>query len=307
MKAALLTANGGPDKLVYGDAPDPKAGEGEIVVDIHAASVNAADYKVRLGSGYGGPLKFPYILGRDFSGVVSAVGPGASDFKVGDAVWGVTDRGIEGAYAEKIAIKEALVARKPDSLSHTEAAAIALIGLTAIWAIEDDVKLQKGETILIQGGAGGVAGFAIQLAKSIGATVYTTCSTGNVDYVKGLGADRVIDYTRDDFAKYMGDVTVAFDTVGGDIHEKTYRTLPAGGRMTFIAGNPATKTDRTDVQISRPAVTRDRDHLNRILALMASGAVKVPAITTYPLSQASEAHKVSEGRHLRGKLVLVVR
>ena len=163
MKAVLLTGHGGIDKLSFGDAPDPVAGPGDVVVDIHAASVNAADYKMRLGGAHyqSGGLKFPHILGRDFSGVVSAVGPGA-DLKVGDEVVGVTIPGTEGAYAEKIAIKAAIIAKKPAKLSHAEAAAMALTSLTALWALEDTAKLKKGETVLIQGGAGGVAGFAIQ-------------------------------------------------------------------------------------------------------------------------------------------------
>jgi NADPH:quinone reductase-like Zn-dependent oxidoreductase len=166
MKAMLLTGHGGIDKLQYGDSPDPVAGPGDVVVDVHAASINAADYKMRLGGSHyaAGHLEFPHILGRDFSGVVSEVGLGA-DLKVGDEVVGVTIPGTEGAYAEKIAIKAAIIAKKPAKLSHAEAAAMALTSLTAIWALEDTAKLQRGETILIQGGAGGVAGFAIQLAK----------------------------------------------------------------------------------------------------------------------------------------------
>ena len=168
MKAVVMAAHGGPEVLRYGDAPDPVAGPGEVVVDIYAATVNAADYKVRHGGSYG-KLNFPHILGRDFSGIVSALGEGVTDLKIGDAVFGVTDQGKEGAYAEKIAIKAAIIAKKSAKLSHEEAAAMALTSLTAIWALEDTAKLKRGERILIQGGAGGVAGFAIQLAKYIGA------------------------------------------------------------------------------------------------------------------------------------------
>src|SRR5262252_1965947 len=146
MKAILLISHGGPEMLRYGDAPDPTAGPGEVVVDIHAASVNAADYKVRLGGGGRSNLRFPHILGRDFSGVVSEVGPGVTDLAVGDAVFGVCDQGIEGAYAEKIAIKAAIIAKKPDRLGHAEAAAMALTSLTALWALEDTVRLKAGET-----------------------------------------------------------------------------------------------------------------------------------------------------------------
>src|SRR5262245_32463823 len=198
MKAMLLTGFGGIDVLRYGDVPDPLAGPGDVVVDVHAASVNAADYKMRLG-GYS-DLKFPHILGRDFSGVVSAVGPGA-DLAMGEEVVGVTIPGTEGAYAEKIAIKAAIIAKKPACLSHLEAAAMALTSLTALWALEDTAKLQRGETVLVQGGAGGVAGFAIQLAKHLGATIVTTASPANHSYVRKLGADRIIDYQREDFAK----------------------------------------------------------------------------------------------------------
>src|ERR1700680_4339521 len=198
MKAVLLTAHGGPEMLRYGDAPDPTAGPGDVVVDVHAASVNAADYKVRLGS-YDSKMKFPHILGRDFSRVVAARGKGVSDLAVGDAVFGVCDAGIEGCYAEKLAIKAAIIAKKPDLLTHAQAAAMALTSLTAIWAIEDTARLKAGETILIQGGAGGVAGFAIQLAKHLGAAVITTASASNHPYVRSLGADQVIDYRAGDF------------------------------------------------------------------------------------------------------------
>src|SRR5437660_6411262 len=198
MKAVLLTKHGGPEVLQLGEVPDPTAGPGEVVVDIHAASINAADYKVRLG-GSGHNLKLPHILGRDFSGVVSALGPDVTDFKVGDAVFGVTDQGIEGCYAEKIAIKAAIIAKKPDRLGHAEAAAMGLTSLTALWAVEDTAQLEAGETVLIQGGAGGVAGFGIQLAKHLGATVVTTASAPNHDYVRSLGADRANDYNTPDF------------------------------------------------------------------------------------------------------------
>jgi NADPH:quinone reductase-like Zn-dependent oxidoreductase len=310
MKAAYLTGHGGVDKFVYGDLPDPVAGPGEVVVDVHAASVNAADYKVRLGGGAyssASNLKFPYILGRDFSGIVAALGPGVTDFKIGDPVFGVMDAGIEGCYAEKIKIAAAIIARKPDSLDDAEAAAMALTSLTAIWALEDTAKLQRGETILIQGGAGGVAGFAIQLAKHIGAEVITTASARNHDYVRKLGADRVIDYNAEDFTKTVSGVDVVFDTVGGEVQVRSYEVLKPGGRLVWIAGAPAGfQPSRKDVEVLRPRVARDRAHLERMKELLAAGAVSPPAITRYKLADAAEAHRVSEGRHLQGKLVLMM-
>ena len=307
MKAILLTGHGGTDKLKYGEAPDPVAGPGEVVVDVHAASINGADPKVRLGH-YQGKLTFPHILGRDFSGVVSALGAGVSDLKVGDAVFGVLDAGHEGTYAEKLAIKAAIIAKKPDSLSHAEAAALSLISLTALTAIEDTAKLKAGETILIQGGAGGVAGFAIELAKHLGATVITTTSARNLDYVRGLGADRVIDYNKEDFTTLGPICDVVFDTVGGDVRPGCYKVLKPGGRLVWISPTPeGFQVPRDDVQTLRPNVKRDRAHLERMLELLAAGAVHAPEITHYKLSDAAKAHEVSEGRHLRGKLILDVR
>jgi len=308
MKAVLLTNHGGPEMLHYGDAPDPTAGPGEVVVDIHAASINAADYKVRLGGGAYGNIRFPHILGRDFSGLVSVVGAGVTDLAVGDAVFGVTDQGIEGAYAEKIAIKAAIVARKPDRLGHAEAAAMALTSLTALWAIEDTARLKAGETILIQGGAGGVAGFGIQLAKHLGATVITTASASNHPYVRSLGADRVIDYNVEDFTTVISNCDVVFDTVGGNVRAGSYAVLKPGGRLVWIAPAPeGFRLPRTDVETLRPNVMRDRAHLERMLALLDAGAVRPPTIIRYKLADAAEAHRVSESRHLQGKLVLEVR
>lgn len=307
MKAAFFEEHGGPEVLNYGDVPDPVAGLGEVLVDIIAASVNGADWKVR-GGKYSRITEFPYILGRDFSGIVSAVGEGVDDLGVGDAVLGVCDVGQEGAYAEKIAIKASILARKPDSISHVDIAALALAGLTAVISIEDTLKLQTGETILIQGGAGGVAGFAIQLAKHIGARVITTASSANRDYVSSLGADEIIDYGALDFTEVVSNCDAVFDTVGGDVAQRSFNVLRPGGRAAFIAsGAKAPEPPRDDLQSLRPQVGRDRPHLERIVELVEAGAVRVPEITLYTLAEAAVAHGVSESRHLRGKLVFKVR
>jgi len=293
--------------MEYGDFPDPVAGPGEVIVDVHAASVNGADWKVRAGS-YAQLTNLPYIPGRDFSGVVSALGAGVDDVARGDPVFGVCETSREAAYAEKVAIKSAIVARKPANLSDIQAASVALVGLTALSSIEDTLKLQKGEKILIQGGAGGVAGFAIQLAKHIGARVITTTSSANMDYVRSLGADEVVDYRQQDFTKVVSGCDAVFDTVGGDVAKNSFSVLRPGGRAAFIAsGHAAPSPPRGDVISLRPNAARDRAHLERIAALVTSGAVRVPEIKVYPLSQAAEAHRISEGRHLRGKLVLQVR
>jgi len=306
MKAAAIQKFGGPEELRYMELPDPVAEAEHIVVDVHAASVNAADWKVRLG-GYEAK-RFPYVLGRDFSGVVSAVGEGVDYPAVGEEVFGVCETDIEGAYAEKVAVAASIVAPKRPELSHVETAAVALAGLTAVISLEDCLELRSGETILIQGGAGGVAGFAIQLAKHLGARVITTASAGNHDYVRGLGADEVIDYNEQDFATVISNCDAVFETVGGDVALRSFAVLKPGGRAAFIAsGQTAPESPRADVAALRPAVKRDRPHLERVLDLVASGAVRLPEIAVYPLSDAAEAHRVSERRHLRGKLVFNVR
>ncbi|MGA7489506.1 MAG: NADP-dependent oxidoreductase [Xanthobacteraceae bacterium] len=306
MKAAFIERYGGPEVLEYGDLPDPVAGPGEVVIDVVAASVNGADWKVRVGQYK--QAKFPFALGRDFSGVVSAVGEGVGDFKVGDAVFGVCEAGQEGAYAEKITVKAAIVARKPEALSHVDAAALALTGLTALSAIEDTLQLERGETILIQGGAGGVASFAIQLAKHIGARVITTASAANHAYLRDLGADEIIDYNAVDFTQVVANCDAVFDTVGGEVAQKSFKVLKPGGRAAFIAsGAQAPKPDRDDVTALRPPVGRSRRHLERIAELYQSGAVRAPEIKLYRLSEAADAHRVSEARHFRGKLVFQVR
>lgn len=312
MKAVFVERYGGLDALRYGDLPDPIAGEGQVVVDIHAASVNAADVKVREGATQNTSTPrantFPCILGRDFSGIVASRGPGKVDLDVGDAVFGVLAPGRDGTYAEKVAEQASILCRKPDSLSHIEAAALALTGLTALVAIEETIKLERGERILIHGGAGGVASCAIQLAKHIGAVVITTASPANHAYVRGLGADQVIDYNKQDFTEVVRDVDAVFDTVGGDVAMRSFAVVRSGGRAAFIGSGPtAPPSPRPDVQSLRPSVGRDRPHLERIVELHETGVLRAPEMRVFPLAEAAEAQRISQGRHLRGKLVLRVR
>jgi len=307
MKAVYFEENGGLDVLKYGDLPDPVAAADEIVADIHAASVNGADWKVRAGS-YAPTAFFPYICGRDFSGVVSDVGADVTDLALGDAVFGVLPVGQEGTYCEKVATKAAVLAKKPDHISHIDIDALSLIGLTAVISIEETLNLQSGEKILIQGGAGGVAGFAIQLAKHIGAHVVTTASARNHDYVRGLGADEIIDYNAQDFTEVVSDCDAVFETVGGDVGIESFKVLKPGGRAAFIAsGMKAPEAPRDDVQSLRPSVGRARHYMERVAELFDAGIVTVPEITKFALKDAIEAQKISETRHLRGKLILTMK
>lgn len=305
MKAVRMHAPGGPEVLVYEEVPDPVPGDGEVLVAIKAASVNAADWKVRNGQS---PLmgELPHILGRDFSGIVEAAGPGA-DLEPGTEVYAVCPRDLEGGYAEKIAIGAKYVARKPQSLSHVEAAAIGLAGLTALVSIEDTLKLQRGETILIQGGAGGVGGMAVQLASHIGAHVITTARSENRDYVLRSGAHHVIDYTVENPTLVIADCDAAFDTVGGPCVAQCFAVLKPHGRAAFIAsGQEAPESPRDDVTSLRPAVGRSRELMDRVTAHVEAGVFRLPEITVMDLAEARRAHELSEARHVRGKLVFQV-
>jgi NADPH:quinone reductase-like Zn-dependent oxidoreductase len=303
LKAAFFRRYGGPEVLEYGELPDPVPAAGEVLVEVHAASVNAADWKMRAGQ-YGAAISFPHVPGRDFSGIVLK----GEEFRPGEPVFGVCEVPREGAYAEKIAIREAIVARKPQRLSHVQCAAVALVGLTAYVSLRDTLKLERGETILIHGGAGGVAGFAIALAKRLGARVITTASAANHDYVRSLGADEVIDYRGHDFGNLVKNIDAVLDTVGGDVTVRSFAVLRPGGRLASVAaGASAPVSPRSDVTSLRPNVKRDRAQLERVAALVLEGAVPLPAIVEYPLAKASDAHRVSEARHLRGKLVFRVR
>ena len=222
-------------------------------------------------------------------------------------MFGVTDQGIEGCYAEKLAINAAIIAKKPDRLGHAEAAALGLTSLTALWAVEDTAKLKSGETILIQGGAGGVAGFAIQLSKISGrhgANDGERPQPRLRQEPRRRPGDRL---QRRRFHQGRADCDVVFDTVGGDVQVRSYDVLKPGGRLVWIAAAPAGfQPSRKDVEVLRPNVARDRAHLERMLALWEAGAVWPPNIVRYPLAEAAEAHRVSESRHLRGKLVLTM-
>ncbi|OWU86055.1 hypothetical protein ATO6_04090 [Oceanicola sp. 22II-s10i] len=304
MKVMEIREYGGPEVLTPAERPDPVPGDGEVLVEIKAASVNAADWKVRRGKSLAQhPL--PHVPGRDFSGVIVAAGPGA-DLPVGQEVFGVCPTETEAAYASHILFKSELLGRKPAALSHVETAAIALAGLTAMVALEDTLHLKAGEKILIQGGAGGVGGMAVQLAHHLGATVVATARAENHDYLRELGVDQAIDYRGADLGELLGDCDAAFDCVGGGTVEGTFAALKPGGRAAFVAsGATAPEATRPDVTSLRPAVSRSRERLERVTAHLEHGAWKPPVIEVMPLSDAVKAHELSEAGHVRGKIVLV--
>jgi len=313
MKAVQIDEYGGPEVLRFReDVPEPVVEPGKLLIDIHAATVNPVDWKIMSGGRQKQmPLQMPFVLGVDLSGVVREVGTGVEGFAPGDDVWAVVNQDQPGGYQEVNAVDAAVVAKKPVNVNHVQAAALALTGLTAMVAIDDTAGLKAGESILVQGGAGGVGSFAIQAAKALGAEVYATCSARNVDYVTSLGADHVIDYTKGDFRNAVSGVDVVFDTVGNaspGVHEASFDVLKPGGRLAWIAGQPADFTaPRDDVEVLRPNVFRSSERMARVAALVESGAVKPPEIEEITLADIPDAHRRSMEGHVRGKLVIRMR
>ncbi|MCU1394805.1 MAG: zinc-dependent alcohol dehydrogenase [Ilumatobacteraceae bacterium] len=305
MKASFFDHHGLPDVLRFGEVPDPVPNAGEVLVEVRAASVNGADWRIRQGDEVQ-VSAFPYILGRDFSGIVTAVTPNSGGWNLGDEVFGVRQVRLDGAYAQLLASDGSILARKPPGLSHIEAASIALAGLTALVSIESTLALQSSESVLIHGGAGGVGTIAVQLAKHLGAYVISTASASNCDYVQSLGADVVIDYAAHDFTQFVEDLDAVLDTVSPEVAARSFNVLKPGGRLASITSFVALTSPRDDVRSLRPDVVRNRHHLERVADLVTSGAIDLPAITVFPLADAAAAHRLSQGRHLRGKLVLDV-
>ena len=308
MKAIHMTGYGGPEVLVYTDAPDPVPGADDVLVDVHAASVNPVDWKIRQGGhGASSAITLPHILGVDFSGVLRTVGAGVDGFSAGDEVFGVCAQSRDGGYAEAVALDARQIALKPTSLSHVEAASIALTGLTALYALDDYAQVKAGETVLIHAGAGGVGSFGIQYAKHVGATVWSTASAANHDYVRSLGADEVIDYNSQDFTEIAPMCDVVFDTIGGDVHERSFKILKEGGRFVYGSEPNAGFQPPAGVTYLRPKVDRDGAHMAHISELVAAGAVWPPEISIWKLEDAARAHEESATGHVKGKIVFKIR
>lgn len=304
MKAICMHSHGAPSVLAYEDLPAPQLQHaGELLIRVHAASINAADGKVRQGE-----LKtisvFPHTLGRDFSGVVLEATPGAG-FAPGDEVFGVLPGGSEGSYAEQLIIHEKWVMRKPPEFSHAQAAAVGLAGLTAMVAL-DTLQVKEAESVFIQGGAGGVGGFAVILAHRMGTRVLASARPVNHTYLTSLGADRAIDYRQNLPADVLGTCDATLNTVGGTTEQESFTLLRSGGRAAFIgSGLEAPIPNRKDVVSLRPAVERGRPLLARLLRLLPIEEVEKIELTTLPLHKAHEAHEALDSGHIRGKIVLI--
>jgi len=304
MKAVRIHQYGGPEVLQYEDAPRPQPGAGEVLIRVHATSVNPIDWKIRAGYLKDWmPLGFPAVLGRDVSGVVEEVGPGITGLKPGDAVYGL----INGAYAQYTVAKESDVAMKPRSLDHAHAAAIPLAALTAWQALFDKGRLAGRQTVLIHAAAGGVGSFAVQLAKSKGARVVGTASGKNQGLLRELGVDQPIDYEKTRFEEVARDVDAVFDTIGGDTQQRSWKVLKRGGVLLSVAAPPsADEAGRAGVRAEFVMTQPDAAALAQIAGLVDAGIVKPVVQATMRLADVRRAHEASQSGHVRGKLVLAV-
>jgi NADPH:quinone reductase-like Zn-dependent oxidoreductase len=308
MKAVRIHTYGGPEVLAYEDAPRPVAGEREVLIRVHATTVNPFGCAVHAGY-MGSYLKhtLPLILGTDVSGVVEEIGPGVTDLSKGDEVY--TRAGVfrDGANAEYVVASAADVAAKPPSLDHLQAAALPHVSLTAWQALIEMAQLREGQTVLIHGAAGGVGHIAAQLAHWRGARVIGTASA-NLDLLPELHVEEAIDYGKTRFESVVHGVDVVLDTVGGDVQQRSYEVLKPGGWLLSTVQAPSEETAKAkgvhaQLVASSPPI---RATLDKVAGLVASGKVRPVVSTVLPLAGIRKAHEMIEGRHTRGKIVLKV-
>jgi NADPH:quinone reductase-like Zn-dependent oxidoreductase len=308
MKAVRIHRYGGPEVLIYENAPVPQINEDDALVRVHAAGVNPVDWKIREGYLQGMlNYRLPLILGWDVSGVVESVGSNVTHVKPGDAVYSRPDISRDGAYAQYIAVRASELAPRPATLDDVHAAAVPLAALTAWQAIFDAAQLTAGQTVLIHAAAGGVGSFGVQLAKWKGARVIGTASARNAQFLHDLGVDQFIDYTTDRFEQVARDVDVVLDTIGNETQRRSWQVLKPGGILVSIIDPP--KPEEAAAHNARGAyvfVQPNASELTEIAQLIDQGHVKPIVETVLPLADARTAHELNETGHTRGKIVLQV-
>jgi len=330
VKAFIIDRYGKNSNARIGEMPEPALGEDDVLVQIHAAGVNPLDSKIRDGE-FKLLLRYrmPLILGNDLAGVVIRVGSRVRQFKVGDEVYARPGADRIGSFAEFISVRENSLAIKPKTISMEEASSVPLVSLTAWQALVEKANLKKGQKVLIHAGAGGVGTFAIQLAKHLGAFVATTTSTGNIDFVKKLGADVVVDYKKDDFEKILRDYDVVLNSLGTEVLDKSLRVLRPGGKLISISGPPDAdfarelglswlltqvmrllsyrirkKARRSRVSYSFLFMRANGDQLREIGALIDSGIIKPVLDRVFPFEATQEALTYVEKGRAKGKVVV---
>jgi NADPH:quinone reductase-like Zn-dependent oxidoreductase len=333
MKALVFKRYGGPDQIAFTDLSRPAPGPDEILVQVHAAGLNPVDHKIRKGElKVFLPMQLPATLGSDLAGVVVEVGHHVTRFKPGDAVFASTFGTHSGALAEFAVVPESAAALKPASLDFVQAASIPMVGLTSWQALKERAHLERGQKVFIPAGAGGIGTFAIQLAKHLGAKVATTTSAGNVELVRSLGADEVIDYQKQKFEEVLRDCDVALGTVPGESLEKSFEILKPKGAVVSLVGPPDVAFGRTrgmnalilsvlwllsrkvhrlarrrDIGYSFLFAHPDGGQLAKIAALLEAGTIRPVIDKVFPFDQAKEALAYLERGRAKGKVVVQFR
>jgi NADPH:quinone reductase-like Zn-dependent oxidoreductase len=312
MKSAQINRYGGSEVIeINQNTPEPTLSSGKVLVSIKSAGVNPADWKIREGAFQQMiDLQFPFTLGMDFSGVIKQVGEGvSSDFKQGDEVYGQAGviNGGSGAFAEMALAETESIANKPKRLSHVEAAALPLVGVSAWRALIENIGLSKGQRILIHGGAGGIGSIAIQLAKYLGAFVATTVSANDKGFVQELGADHVIDYMSQNFEDLLHDYDSVFDTVGGETYKRSFKVLKKGGIIISMLDQPNSELmNQYNVKAIFQFTQADRQRLTKLAEWVDQNNIRVNTERTFLLDEADKALDYQKDVHPRGKVVLTM-
>jgi NADPH:quinone reductase-like Zn-dependent oxidoreductase len=307
MKAVLLETFGDARTLKVKEIDRPQPGDAEVLIKVHAASVNPVDYKMASGK-YPAvtQAQLPIVLGRDISGTVVSCGRQVTGLQVGDEVYAMLDRG-HGGFAEYVALHANLCVPKPAKLDHAAAAAVPLAGITAWQGLFDHGQLNSGQRVLIHGGAGGVGHFAVQFAKERGANVSTTGSAEDKDFLRLLGADQAINYKSDRFEEVVHDVDLVFDLVAGDTQERSWSVLKDGGTLISTLAKPSqTKAEEHHARATNYMAQPNAAELSEIGQLITAGKVKPYIEATFPIEEAGLALVRLEGRHTQGKIVLEI-
>lgn len=308
MKAIRVHARGGPEQLVFEDAPEPEVRAGDVLVRVAGTGITPTE--LRWDETYqhaDGTPRIPSIPGHEVSGVVERVAADVDDFRAGDAVYGLADFPRDGAAAEFVAVRAGNLARKPRSIGHMQAASLPLAALTAWQALFEHGRLVAGQSALIHAGAGGVGSLAVQLAHSRGVRVFATASARDVAFVRSLGADEVIDYHAERFEEKARDVDMVFDTVGGETQERSLGVLRSGGVLVSVVSPiPPGVAEQHGVRGVYFIVEGNRAQLDQIAALVDEGTLKPIIARAFPLAHAREAFEFGAASHTPGKIVLEV-
>jgi len=310
MKAVQINQYGDNNVIEVNEkAAKPEVSAGKVLVEVYAASVNPVDWKIR--EGYLKemiPLEFPATLGVDFSGVVAEVAESVSEFKPGDEVYGMASVMAGGSFAEFAVVPSASLALKPKSVSHSDAAAIPLTGLSALQVLKDQMNISSGQKVFIHGGAGGIGTLAIQIAKQLGAEVTTTASKEDSGYVKELGADMVIDYENEKFEDMAKDYDAVFDTIGGDTYVASFQVLRKGGIIVSMVEKPNEKLMKQyEVDAKAQFTQPNSAQLAELATLVDEGKMKIKVDRLFPLAEVKEALDYLQNSHHQGKVVITVK